>query len=264
MRGIVAWAVDTEGRARIEPPAQPVSLVCLVHAQSEVGSVQPVAAAVALAARLAVPLHVDAAQTVGRLPLDELEPVDSIALSPHKFGGLRGVGVLLVRDAAARLRPLLRGGGQEHGLRPGTVSPALAASTALALDLALDEQPARSSRMAGARRACLQELDRSGIDYRCVTPLHDSVPNTAMLNFPGLDGRLLLPALDLAGIAAAHGSACSSGSASPPAVLAAMGLTTSAARGCVRVSFGRDDHDGFGAQAGAAIAAVVGRLQKKN
>ena len=91
-----------------------------------------------------------------------------------------------------------------------------------------------------------------------------SLPNTLLLAVSGIDGRSLLPALDLAGIAISQGSACSSGSPLPPRVLLAMGLAEPAARSCVRVSFGRDDDRDSGARAGAAFAAVVQRLQKKN
>lgn len=263
-RGVVTWLVDGAGHAIVARPTTRIGLVCLVHAQSEVGTVQPVVAAADLAVNLQVPLHVDAAQSLGRLPLADLARADSIALSPHKAGGLRGTGALVVRSRARELRPLLLGGGQEHGRRAGTLSPALIAATALAIELAVRETVERVARMATARDAFNAALlgDRS-LRCRLLTP-SDALPNTSMITFAGVDGRNLLPALDLEGIAASHGSACSSGSPQPPAVLAAMGLDEPAARASVRFSFGRDDDASIGDAAAARVAAVIARLQKKN
>jgi cysteine desulfurase len=236
-----------------------------VHGQSEVGTLQPVAQAAQVAKQLGAQLHVDAAQALGRLPLEPLFALaDSVALSPHKAGGLRGTGLLFVREAGSRLRPLLRGGGQEHGLRPGTTSPALAAATALAIELAAREQPARAARMSAARTDFLRTLAASELAWQLLTPLHDSLPNTLLVGFPGIDGRNLTPALDLEGICVSQGSACSSGAPEPPPVLRALGLDEAAARTCVRISFGCNDDANSGATAAAAVVAVVARLQKKN
>ncbi|MFO1076575.1 MAG: aminotransferase class V-fold PLP-dependent enzyme [Planctomycetota bacterium] len=263
-RSIVEWEVDGEGFVRVAVPDQPVGLLALVHAQSELGTLQPIVAAAELATTLRSPLFVDAAQTLGRV---DLAPVvahaTAFALSPHKCGGLRGHGVLVVRDAAAALRPLLRGGGQEAGLRPGTQSPALAAANALAIDRAVHETSQRAHRMLGNRTAFLAALAASGTAHRVLTPLAHSVPNTAMIAFPNVDGRNLLPALDLAGVFASFGNACSSGSPEPPRVLQQMGLPIELARACVRFSFGwRDDATGA-ALAGRRVGDVVrGRAKK--
>ncbi len=262
-RGFVGWGVDATGAAIVAPPAGPVGMVCLVHAQSEVGTIQPVVAAADLAAYLQVPFHVDAAQSLGRLALDDLARADSFALSPHKAGGPRGVGVLIVRRGAGGLRPLLLGGGQERGLRAGTVSPALVAAAALAIELAVAETVTRAATMSAARDAFVDVLNGGAIRCRRLTP-DAALPNTAMIAFADVDGRYLLPALDLDGIAASHGSACSSGSPQPPAVLAAMGLTDAAARACVRFSFGCAHDAAIGRAVGARTVAVIARLQKKS
>lgn len=261
VRGAVAWSVDADGHAIVAAPARQVGLVCLVHAQSEVGTLQPVVAAADLACNLQVPLHVDAAQTLGRVPLGELARADSVAVSPHKVGGLRGGGMLLVRRGGLGLRPLLLGGGQEHGMRGGTVSPAMVAANALAIELAVRETPARAARMASARDAFAAAV-QAAVRCRRLTPA-DALPNTVMLAFEGVDGRTLLPALDLDGVAASHGSACSSGSPQPPEVLRAMGLGDELARASVRFSFAADDDAARGALAGARTATVIARLQKK-
>lgn len=263
-RGAIEWAVDPQGRAVVaEPDARP-GLVALVHAQSEVGTLQPVVAAKAIAERLSVPFHIDAAQTLGRVSLrDVVRLADSLSISPHKCGGLRGAGVLVVRDAERALRPLLRGGAQEHGLRPGTTSPSLAAATAVAIELAVAEQPARAERMARARDAFVRELALAAPPHHLLTP-QDALPNTAMVAFVGVDGRNLLPAIDLVGVAASHGSACSSGSPQPPRVLLAMGLDEPQARACVRFSFGTALDDELAREAARRVAAAIARAQKKN
>jgi cysteine desulfurase len=265
LRGCELWSVDPNGRVRVAPPSRPVGLVCLVHAQSELGTLQPVGEAADLAHQLLVPLFVDAAQTLGRVPLTEVgSRATALALSPHKAGGLRGFGVLAGRDLATRLRPLLRGGSQEQGLRPGTPSPALAAANALAIERAIAAQATRAAAMLSVRSAFLAGLAESTVAHQVLTPLAESVPNTAMVVFAAVDGRNLLPALDLAGVHASHGSACSSGAPTPPRILTAIGCSAAAARAAVRFSF-----DGSGSidrwyRAGRAAGAVVLGRQKKS
>lgn len=263
-RGIVWWPLDQTGRAMPAAVDQRVGLCCLVHAQSEVGTLQPVEAAAAIAHTMGVPLFVDAAQTLGRVPLARLvEVATAIALSPHKCGGLRGLGILAGRDLHARVRPLLYGGGQEQGLRPGTQSPALAAANALAIEQATNEQVARAANMSAARSAFLGGLQSTGVEHVVLTPLDASLPNTAMVRFPHVDGRNLLPALDLSGVHASHGSACSSGAPTPARVLLAMGLDESAARTCVRFSFGWRAVGDECQHIGRRVGEVVRARQKK-
>ncbi len=257
-RGTIDWGVDASGAAIITPAPDAVGLVCLTHAQGEIGTLQPVLDAAVCAREAGVPLHVDAAQTAGRVPLaDVLRVADSISVSSHKFGGLRGGSLWIVRGTPPR--PLLVGGGQEGGLRPGTVSPSLAAATALAFELALGETETRKRAMEAALSAFEEELDRS-IPCTRVTPAH-ALPNTVTLRFEGLDGRALLPALDLAGVRASQGSACSSGSPEPPVVLRAMGFSAEAARQCVRFATSPGTSPDSARNAALAVAAVVRRLR---
>lgn len=265
LRGTVAWQVEPDGTAIVSRPGSLVGLVCLTHAQSELGTLQPVGAAAELAAALAVPLFVDAAQTLGRVELRTVVASGAaVSLSPHKAGGLRGLGVLLGHELHRRLRPLLRGGGQELGLRPGTQSPALAVANALAIERAIAEQATRAAAMWRARTSFLAGVASSGVRHRLLTPLERSLPNTAMLHFPGVDGRNLLPTLDLIGVQASHGSACSSGAAIPPRVLTAIGLDDAAAHACVRFSLGHTDHPNTMLEVGARVGAMIARRQKKN
>lgn len=262
-RGRRNLAVDPEGRAVVQRPDQPVGLLALVHGQNEVGTLQDVAAAAQLAQELGVPLHVDAAQTLGRVPLAPVVgAATTVSLSPHKCGGLRGIGILLARGGGAGLRPLLLGGGQEHGLRPGTQGAALCQGAALSVELAVEEQLVRAEAMAAARAAFVAALAATEARHRVLTPAA-SLPNTLMVQFPGLDGRTLLPALDLAGIQASQGSACSSGSPTPPRVLTAMGLDADTARSCVRFSFAPRHEIMDAREAGTTTGRVVARLQRK-
>ena len=263
-RGAIEVGVDAEGTAIVQRPERPVGLVCCAHAQSELGTLQPVAAAAELARALGVTLFVDAAQSLGRLPLaDVVASGAAIALSPHKAGGLRGHGVLFGRGLQHHLRPLLRGGGQESGLRPGTQSPALAAANALAIQRAVAATDDRAQRMLAARSAFLAGLAASGVVHRVLTPLARSLPNTVMVHFAQIDGRNLLPTLDLAGVRASHGAACSSGSPTPPRILSALGLDDATARACVRFSLGADAEPNTSHDAGARAGGVVRRRQEK-
>lgn len=232
-RGLVEWLVNADATAQIATPTEPVGLLTLTHGQNEVGSLQPIAEASELAGTSGVPLHVDASQTLGRCELDEvLRDADSITLSTHKAGGLRGCAVLIDKNPSTR--PILFGGTQQLARRPGTESTSLIAATAMAVELAVAERQQRAEQMRLARDAFLESLDLDSI--RVLTPAH-SLPNTAMLMFDGVDSRELLPALDMAGVEASQGSACSSGSPTPPPVLLAMGLSEEDARSCVRFSF---------------------------
>jgi len=263
-RGTALMAVDRSGITAVATPGTRVGLVALVHAQSELGTVQPVADAASLARELGVPLFVDAAQSLGRLDLGPVVASGAIvALSPHKAFGIRGHGVLAGRGLQHGLRPMLRGGAQEHGLRPGTQSPALALANALAIERAVAHRDDRVGTMRAVRSEFLTGLRTLVVDHEVLTPEANSVPNTVMIAFRGVDGRNLLPALDLAGVHASHGSACSSGAPTPPRILRAIGLDDALARACVRFSFSGDEARGSMHDAGARAAQVVQRLQKK-
>ncbi len=261
-RGRVLWDVDGGGAAKIVAPNQPVGLICLVHGQNEVGTLQAIEEAAQLADQLRVPMHTDASQSLGRVRLrSAIQVSTSITLSGHKAGGLRGSGVLIARDRQA-IRPMLHGGAQEGGARPGTQSPGLIAATALAIRLAVEEQPARAAAMRSAREAFLASLAKTP-EVSQLTP-ENSLPNTLMLGFTGIEGRSLLPALDLAGVEASQGSACAAGSPSPPQILAAMGLSDEDARCCVRFSFSHRTSAEEAGDGGLLVAKVVAHLRGSN
>lgn len=264
-RGVCKWPIDSDGAAIVTAPERNIGLVCLVHAQSELGTLQDTSAAIEIARSCSVPIVIDAAQSLGRVSVQELVARGAVvALSPHKAGGLRGHGVLLGRQLESKLQPLMLGGGQEFGLRPGTQSPSLAAANALAIELAIFEQPQRAEKMAQNRNAFLMGLERRSCPSKVLTPLHNSVPNTVMLCFENVEGRNLLPALDLAGVQASHGSACSSGSMTAPKILTAIGFDLAPARACVRFSFDWQDRVEECTHVGQVVGDVMLRLSKKN
>ena len=258
-RGVTLWDVDETGSAVIVRPTDAIGMIALVHGQNEVGTLQPVDAACELANELRVPVHIDASQTLGRCPVgDVVAAASSITFSTHKANGLRGMAVLVDKDTSTL--PRFFGGGQQRNRRPGTESPSLAAATALALELAITEQKERAERMQLARDAFASELKCD--DVRALTP-SNSLPNTIMFLFEGVDGRELLPALDMAGVEASQGSACSSGSPTPPPVLAAMGLSQRVAQSCVRFSFASQTTPENAREGGRVVKGVVLRMQSR-
>jgi cysteine desulfurase len=235
------------------------SLVVLQWANNETGVVQEVDAVAAGIDDRSL-WHCDAVQGFGKLPLREtLWRATTMALSGHKFGAPRGVGVLRLSDTAL-LDPLQVGGGQQRSLRSGTEAPALAASFAHALRLGLEEQTSFAAAARESARVFLEELRRAEIPFENNhSSDQESLPNTLNLMFPNLDGRLLLPACDADGLEVSAGAACSAGAAMPSSVLLAAGLSQEQARSSLRISFGPD----FDANAAAEASRVLGKLLRR-
>jgi cysteine desulfurase len=209
-------------------------LVCLMLVNHETGAVQPVRAVTGLLPPH-VPLHCDAAQAVGKMPVGFRDlGVTTLSLSAHKFGGPVGVGALLVRRGT-RLQPLLYGGHQQRGQRPGTEPVALAVGLAAALDEAVQNLEANRARLEVLRARLLDRL-RTLAGPVVVNGDPDGLPTTLNVSFPGCRADLLLIALDLASVAASTGSACSSGSLLPSPVIAAMGVPDDVLRSAMRFS----------------------------
>lgn len=225
----------------------PGAVVSVMWANNEVGTVQPVARVAELAREHGALVHSDAVQAVGRLLVDfAASGLDAMTVSAHKLGGPVGVGALVVRRGTP-LEPLVRGGGQERGLRPGTVPTALIRSFAVALDLATAEREAEAARLAGLRDALVAGVLREVPDAVVRGAWPDGgagaggwtrLPGNAHLTFPGCDSEALLFGLDRAGVAASAGSACQAGVQRASHVLAAMGVPEAEARGAVRFSLG--------------------------
>jgi cysteine desulfurase len=234
------WPADRRGVVAPAPLHPDTRLVCLMLANHETGAVQPVRD-VARSLPPGTALHCDAAQAVGKMAVNFRDlGATTMAASGHKFGGPKGVGVLVTRRGAA-LHPLLVGGHQQGGRRPGTEPVALAAGLAAALDHAVRNLDAARAKLAALRarlwgRLCevAAPVVLNGPEVGAV----DVVPSTLNVSFPGCRADLLLMALDLAGVACSAGSACSSGSLLPSPVLRAMGVPDEVLRSAVRFSFG--------------------------
>ena len=217
------------------PPGRAV--VAIQLANNETGAIQPVAEVAALAHQHGLLCHTDAVQAVGRLPVDfGALGVDTMALSAHKLGGLKGVGALVIRDGV-QLSALITGGGQERRRRAGTENAAAIASFGAAAGAA-QSALGDMGRIAALRNA----LERGMLH---ITPKAvvfstdlDRLANTSCIGVPGRAAEILVIKLDLAGFAVSAGSACSSGKVATSHVLAAMGIDPGIARGAIRISLG--------------------------
>jgi cysteine desulfurase len=213
-------------------------LVTLMHANNEVGTIQPIRECAALAHARGALVHTDAVQSVGKIPtvVDELG-VDLLSLSGHKIHGPKGVGALYVRPGIA-LDPILTGGPQERGLRGGTEHVAAIIGLGVAAQLAAARISDEMPQVAALRDRLEQGIlaDIPDVSVNGVTA--PRLPTTTNVSFRGVDGQSLVIALDLKGVATSTGSACSSGSLEPSHVLIAMGLSEEWLQGAVRFSLG--------------------------
>jgi cysteine desulfurase len=239
-------------------------LVSLLLVNHETGALQPVAALAAAARPVAVPVHCDAVAAAGKVAVDfHALGVSTLAVSAHKFHGPVGVAALLVRRGV-RLPPLVHGGGQQQGRRPGTEPVALVVGMAVALDLACREMGRRAEHARALRSAFLAGL-RAGAAPLVVNgpPEEGRVPHTLNVSFPGLRADALLMALDLAGVAASAGSACASGSLLPSPTLQAMGVADDVLHSALRFSFGALNTLAEVEEAARRICRTVRRLRQE-
>jgi cysteine desulfurase len=239
-------------------------LVTLMLANNETGGLQPVARLAELAAERGIPVHTDAVQAVGRIPVNfHALGVTTLAASAHKFHGPAGVGVLLVRRGV-KLRSRLYGGGQQQGRRPGTAAVPLAVGLATALERWHSRAQSRIRRWMMLRdRLEAGLITTLGSDRVIRNGPSDPalrLPQTTNLGFVGLDGDALLMQLDFAGIAASLGSACASGSTRLSPTLLAMRVPDDRLRSSVRFSLGANTTRADIEEAIARIVAVVGRV----
>ncbi|HEX6150504.1 cysteine desulfurase family protein [Nocardioides sp.] len=258
--------VDERGRLRvdalresIERDPGSVALISVMWANNEVGTLQPVTEVVELAAAYEIPVHTDAVQAVGAVPVDfAASGVDALTLTGHKLGGPYGVGALVVRRELD-VTPLGHGGGQERDVRSGTLDTPGIAGFAAAVEAAVKAQPEHAERMQALRddlvRRILEVVPGSHVHGpqldRAAT---DRLPGNAHIGFPGCEGDSLLMLLDARGIECSTGSACSAGVPQPSHVLLAMGCDAEQARHSLRFSFG---HTSTAADVDAVVEAIV-------
>lgn len=237
-------------------------LVSVMHANNETGVLHPIGEIGALCRARGIAFHADAVQTVGKIPLDaEALAVDLLSLSAHKFHGPKGVGALYVRPGV-RLQPQIHGGGQQRALRPGTENVAGIVGLGAAAALAAEGMGAEAGRIGALR-------DRLVAGLRAALPAVEvngqgapRLPHIANVSFPGTDTEAVLLGLDLEGIAASGGAACSAGSLEPSHVLRAMGLSADRVASAVRFSLGRLTDEVEVEYALAVIPSVVEQVRE--
>lgn len=234
-----------------------VTVLSLMLANNETGVLQPVSALAARARARAMRVHCDAVQGVGKVAVDvDALGVDYLVYSPHKFGGPKGVGVLIVRGKAP-LEPLFRGSGHERGRRGGTENVPGIVGLGVAAELAARDLAEEAPRLLALRKGFEQELKLALPDLVVHGAMAPRLPNTVNVSFPGARADHLLLALDARGISASAGAACSSGGVEPSPVLTAMGVAPELAVCALRFSLGRTTHADDVARAVTAIADAV-------
>lgn len=238
-------ATGTLAPDALEAIVSGLSALSIMHTNNETGAVSALPEAASLCRREGVLLHSDCVQALGWAPLDmqSLE-VDLLTVSAHKIYGPKGVGALFVRGGALELPAFVRGGAQERRRRGGTENVAGIVGMAKALDLAAEERETRSNHLRALKARLLANLESTCRgEFVVNTPAH-SAPHILNISFPpvddaALDGEMLLLNLDVAGVHASSGSACTSGALEPSHVLLAMGVPEKTAEATLRFSFGK-------------------------
>jgi cysteine desulfurase len=236
-------------------------LISVMHANNEVGTIQPIAEIGKMARERGICFHTDAVQTVGHIPamVDELG-VDLLAISAHKLYGPKGVGALYVRKGT-RIVSFLHGGGQERGLRASTENVPGIVGLGKAAEIARMEMGAESKHLIRLRDKLIKGLLERIPQTRLNGHPTQRLPNNVNISVASVEGESLAVSLDLEGIAVSTGSACSSEAMEPSHVLMAMGLPAELARGSVRFSLGRDNTDADIDRVLEVFPRIVSRLR---
>jgi len=242
--------------------APETAVVSVIYANNEIGTVNPIRELGTIAREAGIPFHSDAVQAPAYLPVNVQElQVDMLSIGGHKFYGPKGMGALFVRRGS-RLTPVLSGGSQESGMRPGTSNVPLIVGLARALAVASEERASHAPRLLRLRDRILDEVPRSIPGAHVTGHPRDRLPNHASFVFEGVEGNQLLAALDLAGYGCSSGSACKTGEPEPSEVLLALGLTPDLALGSLRVTVGRATTEDEIASFLGTLPDVVARLRK--
>ena len=245
-------------RAAVERDPASVALISVMWANNEVGTLQPIEEVVAIAAEHGIPVHTDAVQAVGAVPVDfAASGVDALTLTGHKVGGPYGVGALVVRREVD-VTALVHGGGQERDIRSGTIDTPAIAGFAAAVELSVKHQADHAVRVGALRDDLVRRVIEAVPDAHLHgepldSPVARRLPGNAHLGFPDCEGDSLLMLLDARGIECSTGSACSAGVPQPSHVLLAMGCTDEAARHSLRFTLG---HTSTQADVDALVEAI--------
>ncbi len=256
---ITRLGVDRDGLVGIPELAdalrQDSTLVSVMYANNEIGTVQPIAGIARAAHAVGAAMHTDAVQAPGSLSLDVRElGVDALSISGHKFGAPKGVGAMFLASGIP-IEPLIHGGGQERGRRSGTENVAGVFGLAVALELAEKSRIGAAIGLTEARDAFIRDILSTVSSARLTGCTSNRLPGNASFTFAGTSGESIVLELELRGIVCSSGSACAAGSDEPSTVLLALGITPELAQTAVRFSFG----EGIGP---GELAVVARELQR--
>ncbi len=265
--GARACYLGVDGQGLVDPEAlracldDATALVSVMHANNEVGTVQPVAELAAVCRERGVLFHTDAVQTFGKLDCDVKKlGVDMLSLSAHKIYGPKGVGALYVRKGT-RLHSLVHGGNHERNRRAGTENVAGIVGLGAAAELAVGERDEEVRKLSALRDRLWQGIQSSIPEVRRNGHPEKALPGTLSVCFRYIEGESVLLMLDMKGIACSSGSACTSGSLEPSHVLAAMGVPIEEAQGSVRFSLGRGNTEAEVDEVVAVLKEAVAKLR---
>jgi cysteine desulfurase len=238
------------------------SVVSVMWVNNEVGVVQPVAEIAARCSEAGVPFHTDAVQAFGKFPIAlQSVPLSLLTLSGHKIGAPKGIGALVVR-ARGVVDAIIHGGGQQYGIRPGTENVAGAVALGRAALIAAREVSAEAKRLEDLRDALATRICEVVSDVVINCAGAPRAPHVLSISVPGTDSEALLMHLDLAGICASGGSACSTGAVEPSHVLIAMGVSRELALGTVRFSLGHETSAGDIERVASAFPGIVTKVRQ--
>jgi cysteine desulfurase len=250
--------LDALDQALAERPA----IVSVMWVNNEVGAVQPVHEIAERCRAAGAIFHTDAVQAFGKVPVSVADfGCTLLTLSGHKIGAPKGIGALIVRDRKA-VEAIIHGGGQQHGIRPGTENVAGAVALGRAAKLAAAEQATEAQRLGQLRDDLVARLRAAIPDLVVHAERGARAPHVASVSVPGAESEVLLMHLDMAGIAASGGSACSTGAVEPSHVLTAMGIPRELALGAIRFSMGHETTAEDVERVAAAFPAIVAKARK--
>lgn len=259
--------VDSDGVTSHEDVAQilsehgkQISFLTIMHSNNEVGAIQPVAECAAISREYQIPIHTDAVQSFGKVPLDFGKlGVDAMTISAHKIGGPLGVAALVAKKNL-ELTPLLHGGGQEREVRSGTLHTPVIAAFATAAEISQQRLLENQMRIRALRERLISGV-KNGVPDVQLNGGEKTLPGIAHFTFPGAEGDALLLLLDAHGVQCSTGSACSAGIAQPSHVLLAMGMAPKVARSSIRFSIGPTTTESEIDRAISVIGEVVSRAR---
>jgi cysteine desulfurase len=262
----VLLPVDREGRVDLDALDEALrhrpAVVSVMWVNNEVGVVQRVAEIAGRCREAGVAYHTDAVQAFGKVPMNLGTTACTLAtISGHKIGAPKGIGAMIVRDRKA-IEAIIHGGGQQYGIRPGTENVAGAVALGRAATLAATEQPAETERLRALRDELAARLREAVPDLVVNAEGAERAPHVLNVAVAGADSEALLMHLDLAGVAASSGSACSTGAVEPSHVLVAMGLPRELALGAIRFSLGHESGPDDILRAAEVMPAVVAKVRK--